>query len=135
MRVDAFTYPGKRWLIWHVPTCAEWPRVMWVDDETHELGELLRPVRLDPATGEAEVVVRRFRQVLVLPERSLVLLDPVADEAPGDGVQVHESAGAGVSSAPAPGVAAATAAPWKAGAKAGLGAAAGDGRRAFSLQG
>ena len=131
MRVDAFTYPGKRWLIWHVPTCAEWPRVMWVDDETHELGELRRPARIDPATGEAEVVVRRFRQVLVLPERSLVLLDPVADEALGDVAQRR----VGDLLQPAPAVAGAAATPWKAGAKAGLGAAAGDGRRAFSLQG
>lgn len=125
MRVDAHTFPGKCWLVWHVPGCRVWPRVMWVDDELHQLGELLAPRRIDPATGRSAEVVRQFRRVLILPDSSLVLLDPV-EGFPGDDTPTAEG-----SLVPAPAAASAVATAWKAGVKVGFGAAARAGCRAF----
>lgn len=82
MRVDADTYPGKRWTVWDVPACRALARVMWVDDETMQVAVHGVPVRLQ--AGAILVDVQQRRRVVVLPEQSLVLVDPVDEEEPGD---------------------------------------------------
>lgn len=74
MRLHANTNTVS-WDILHVPTCRSLKRVVWVDDETAQWGEL---------TGNTvgfywEEVTHQAKKIVILPQRRLILIDPVDD--------------------------------------------------------
>ena len=81
MRVDHSSYPGVRWLVWHVPACREIKHVMWVDDEAMLVAVAPRPLAWGP-DGQLRVTVRQHQRVLVRPQAALILVDPLDDDEP-----------------------------------------------------
>lgn len=63
------------WHVLHVPTCKMLKNVVWVNDETAQWAEL---------TGNArghywEEVTHQAKKIVILPQRRLILIDPVDD--------------------------------------------------------
>lgn len=84
MRVDRSTYPNVPWLVWHVPTCREIKRVMWVDDEAMQVTTADLPYRFN-AAGQLAVTVHQHDRVVVRPQAALILVDPLDDDEPAVG--------------------------------------------------
>ncbi len=77
MRITPSTYPGKPWLVWHVPTCRQVKGVLWVDADERTYCRHLIPVRLEGF--EIATRVERARQITVNVDAALILIDPVDD--------------------------------------------------------
>lgn len=76
MRIDARN--GHRgWQVFDVPRCQEIRYVVWVDDDAHQYAAFRLPLTPDSVLAGPEV--RSVRCVLIVPERRMVLIDPVDD--------------------------------------------------------
>lgn len=69
------------WWVWHCPTCTKMPRVVWVDDETAEYGELVTNEKggIAVIAGKTMLVTRKVRKIRLVPGPRLVLIDPLED--------------------------------------------------------
>lgn len=79
MRIDAYA-PGNNcgWLVWHAEQCRQIPDVVWVDDQTSEWCQYVRPWRT--VGGAIARTIHKARRILILPERKTIIINPVADD-------------------------------------------------------
>lgn len=85
MRIDARRGSYVGWVVWHVPRCQMLRHVVWVDDSTHQWGEYVfdhmgRPMAdLRPYGLEPRINVFQAKQIEIMADRRLVLIDPIDD--------------------------------------------------------
>ena len=77
MRITPATYPGKPWLVWHVPTCRQLMHILWVDDEERTYCQHVIPLQV--VGNEVASRIERARQITVNVDAALMLIDPVDD--------------------------------------------------------
>lgn len=63
------------WCVLHVPTCRTLKNVVWVDDETAQWGEFTGKV----SGFHWEEATHQAKKIVILPQRQLILIDPVED--------------------------------------------------------
>jgi hypothetical protein len=77
VRITPSTYPGKPWLVWHVPTCQQLKNVVWVDDEARTYCQHVIPLQV--IGNQVATRIERARQITVNVDAALILVDPIED--------------------------------------------------------
>lgn len=78
MRLEA----GKtniRWTVYHCRWMCILPRMKFVDDVTKQWGHYTYPLEVDPVTQELRVCVHKADEIKILPDKCLILIDPIGD--------------------------------------------------------
>lgn len=85
MRIDARRGSYVGWIVWHVPRCQMLRHVVWADDGTHQWGEYAfdrmgpHMANLGPYGLEQMINVFQAKQIKIMVDRRLVLIDPIDD--------------------------------------------------------
>lgn len=75
MRIDAMTYPGRKWLVWHVPRARELRDVLWIDDQSHTYCVIDRPLRT--VGNDIARRVEQARKIVINCDSAVALVDPI----------------------------------------------------------
>lgn len=76
MRVDRSSFPAPA-LVWHVPTCRELRRVVWVSDDPPQYAQHVEPLQV--VDGQLLERVVDCKRVVINAAACMVLIDPVDD--------------------------------------------------------
>ena len=68
------------WQVWHCEEASLLPHVVVVDDEMRLWVEYVFPFKVVPGTNELEVKVCKAKEIQILVEQRLVLINPLDDE-------------------------------------------------------
>jgi len=81
MRLDARNGPpAVNYTVWHAEECRTLKMVQWVDDETAQYGQFTGRVVCE----EAEVATVQAHKIAIYPDRKLIIINPVEDNADVD---------------------------------------------------